>query len=279
MSTKLHPGQIIGGHEITGYIGSGGSAEVYRAKQANTGEPIAIKILLPGMIPPDELHEFEARFMREATLLTAFGHPNILPVYDHGQADNYYYIAMKLLPSGSLEELISHEGMLPVMRTRKILAGVASALDYVHERGVIHRDMKPSNIMLDVDDTPYIADFGIAKVQNSIGLTSPGVVLGSVVYMAPEKMSSSGFDHRIDIFALGLITFEMLMGRLPIKEKSSLAYYRRYVLEDLPIAAQLTPLIGETAAQTVQRAVHRNPEQRFQTAGDFAAAFVEATAP
>lgn len=277
MSSKLHPGQIIGGHEITGFIGSGGSAEVYRAKHAVTGDPIAIKILLPGMVPPDESKEFEERFRREAKLLTSFGHPNILPVYDHGQADKYYYIAMKLLESGSLEDVIAQAGMLPVARVNTILTGVASALDYVHERGVIHRDMKPSNIMLDTDDTPYIADFGIAKVQNLTGLTSPGVVLGSITYMAPEKMSSAGFDHRIDIFALGLITFEMLMGRLPIKEKSSLTYYRRYVLEDLPVASQLAPLIGEAAAQTVQRAVHRDRDLRYHTAGHFAEDFLAST--
>lgn len=274
MSNKLSPGQIIGGHEIVEYIGSGTSAEVYRAKRAGTGEEIALKVLLPGMAA--EAEEFAERFKREARLLTAFTHPNILPVYDHGQDGNYYYIAMLFLAFGSLEDMLQKHGAMPPSRVSKILVDVASALDYVHGKGVIHRDMKPSNIMVDQEDTAYLADFGIAKVKDNLGLTSPGTVLGSILYMAPEKMTSSSFDHRIDIFALGLITFEMLTNRMPITERSALAYYRRYVMEDLPVTEQLAPIIGEAAAQTVQKAVHRNPDLRYQSAGEFANDFLAA---
>ncbi len=274
--SRLNPGDLLADYSITAYIGSGAAAEVYHAQHTQTGAAVALKIMLPGMLAQSQ--EFEERFRREAHLLQSFQHPHILPVYDQGRDQLYYYLAMKLVDGGSLEERIHQTGGLPLADTRRVLDGVASALDYVHHRGVIHRDMKPSNILLDQGSYPYIADFGIAKVQDMVGITSPGTVLGSIPYMAPEKMNSDGFDHRIDVFALGLITFETLLGKLPIKEKTPLAYFRRYVMEDLPVAEQLAPLIGAAAAQVVQRAVQRNPDARYATAGEFAHDFLAATA-
>ncbi|PJF44639.1 MAG: hypothetical protein CUN55_02895 [Phototrophicales bacterium] len=266
-------GQKVSGCLIIERIGKGGMASVYRAIRDGDESSVAIKILTQQIAESDN---GIARFQREARLMQSLQHPHILPVYEYGTLGSLIYLIMKLVEGGSLEALLK-QGRLSIDLTLKMLAEITSALDYAHDLGVVHRDLKPANILLDIDGTTYLTDFGIAKwKEESIGLTLTGMVLGTPGYMAPEQWRTDPVDRRTDVYALGVMTFKMLTGRLPFNAETPFSLMYKHLDEPPPLATDIVPELEPSLDYVIQRALQKEPEFRYPTAGDFFAALQDA---
>lgn len=210
-------GKRIGQYQITGILAHGGMATIYSAIQISVGREIALKAIPVAAVASDPT--FVARFEREAKLSAGLQHPNIFKVFDYGQDQDLLYFAMELYSGGTLLKLI-RSGQLTLERTADLLSQIGSALDYVHQRGIIHRDLKPSNILIDELGNAILTDFGVARIQFGVlpTLTATGYAMGTPAYMAPERWAGdTDTDYRSDIYALGMVIYEMLTGRLPFK--------------------------------------------------------------
>ncbi len=210
-------GQVFGQYKLGARIGKGGMAAVYRARQESMDRDVAIKVMAAELAHNEE---FVARFEREARVIARLQHPHILPVIDFGRSGEFVYLVMRMVDGGTLSDRLI-EGSLTIEHVNRFLSQVGSALEYAHQRGVIHRDLKPNNVLLDDADNTYLTDFGIAKmiagVTGNQALTSTGAVMGTPAYMAPEQWRSEPVDARTDIYALGIILYEMLIGGLPFQ--------------------------------------------------------------
>ncbi|MBN1217848.1 MAG: PD40 domain-containing protein [Anaerolineae bacterium] len=261
-------GRTLGQYRIVEQIGEGGMATVYKAYQPGLNREVAIKVL-----PPIHAKQpgFSERFQREAEAIANLNHPNILPVFDSGQENKYSYIVMRYVENArTLREVM--ESPLPVNRAADIIGQIAGALDYAHQRGIIHRDVKPSNVLMD-GDWALLTDFGLAKMtESSVRLTGTGVGIGTPAYMSPEQGEGRVVDHRTDIYALGTILFEMMTGRLPYDAETPVAIVFKRANETLPLPHDLNPKIPEAVERVILKALARQPEYRFASAGEMAAA-------
>ena len=204
----------IGPYQLLDLIGKGGMALVYRAHQPSMERDVAIKILAPELAMDPE---FTARFEREAQIVAHLQHPHILPIYDFGYEDGKTYLVMRLMEGGTLAQEL-RKGAMPLVRVIELAQQIGSALSYAHQRGIVHRDLKPTNILLDGMGNAYLTDFGIAKLLSSgtaTGLTGTGVIMGTPTYMAPEQWRAEPVDGRTDIYAFGVILYQMLLGQVP----------------------------------------------------------------
>jgi len=204
-------GKSLGQFEIIEEVGRGGMASVYRARQTSINRIVAIKVL-----PKSLLHDpsFYERFTREVALVAHLEHPHILPIHDYGEVDGTPYIAMRYLAGGSMAEWI-RRGLPPLDKLAKPVEQVSSALDYAHQEGVIHRDLKPGNVLLDENGNAYLSDFGIARVLDS-NLTGSAII-GTPAYMSPEQANGLPLDARSDIYSLGVVLYELVTGREPFE--------------------------------------------------------------
>ncbi len=220
-------GQHLGQYEIIGLLGEGGMAAVYRARQTTMQRNVAIKVIeLKLARNPD----FVRRFELEAQTVASLSQAHILKVFDYGQQGDVIYLVMELL-QGSLADLI-RKGPLPLATTLTLLDQVGSALDYAHQKGIIHRDLKPQNILLDETSSAFLTDFGLAKLLNSdSALTQSGMAMGTPPYMAPEQWTGKPVDARTDIYALGVLAYEMLSGRLPFNADTPFQLMHMHVYE------------------------------------------------
>lgn len=255
-------------------VGHGSSAIVFAAREVRYDRPVALKVLAgEGHWPMNEL-----RFHREIHLLARLQHPNILPLYDSGDAGDLPYFVTPLLESGSLRQRLQQLGTLPLKEAVQIAVDVAGALDYVHRLGIVHRDVKPENILLS-RGRAVLADFGIALPTSSPsfrGLTQTGMGSpGTPLYMSPEQaIAGLALDGRSDLYSLGLVLFEMLVGALPFQHADRvMAYGWRYTAEP-PVVGSLRPDVPEGVASAISRALQRDAEARFATVAEFAAAIV-----
>jgi hypothetical protein len=244
-------------------------ASVYRAYEAKLDRYVALKVL-----PREFLHDpnFAQRFRDEARLVARLEHPNIIPIYayDIDEALGIPWMAMRLVPSGSLSELIKRE-RLPLARSVAILRGVAEALDYAHAKGVVHRDVKPQNVLLDEAGRVYLADFGIGKMlESSGGLTGTGMIVGTPQYMAPEQAATSKVGRSADIYALGIVAYELFTGRVPFAADTPLAVMMKHVQEPLPLPPP--ELVPEPLLRALLKATSKKPEDRWPGASAFVAA-------
>jgi serine/threonine protein kinase len=262
-------GQSLGQFQIRVLLGKGGMSTVYLAYQPSMDRTVAIKVL-----PREFLHDttFLTRFQQEGRTIAKLEHLHILPVYDFGEHDGIPYIVMRYLAGGTLADLIF--GRLPPLATTARLIGqVADALDYAHGRGIIHRDLKPSNVLLDNSGNAYLADFGIARVTQAVqavNLTGSRVI-GTPPYIAPEMVKKDQkVTPSVDIYALGIITFEMLTGQTPFYDEDSMKVLMAHVLEPVPSARAVDPNISQEIDAVVMRCLAKTPQQRFKTATDFA---------
>ncbi|MBI4491322.1 MAG: protein kinase [Chloroflexi bacterium] len=267
--TDLPAVRTMGPYQLVSELGRGGMAVVYKAYQASLERYVALKVLAPELaVDP----EFVARFRREATTAARFDHPNIVPVYDIGQAEGSFFIAMRLVPGTSLAEVVKKGGPLPPGRALTILGQIASALDYAHGQTVIHRDLKPGNILVEAGDRISLADFGIARVGGATQLTRMGAIAGTPEYMAPEQALGQTVDFRADLYALGIMAYELLAGRVPFQANSGVALLHMQVYQAPPSLRAARPDLPQHVDAAIQRMLSKAPEQRFPSAAAFVAA-------
>ena len=268
-------GQRLGQYEIVSLLGKGGMATVYRARQESIGRDVAFKVIKPDLA---EAQVFADRFKREARTVASFSHPHILKVFDYGEYQDTVYLVMELMTGGSLSGLIAAQGALSIETTAQLLEQISQALDYAHRRGVVHRDLKPQNVLLDDDQNAFLTDFGIAKVLNSAtgALTQSGVAMGTPAYMPPEQWRGEAVDARADIYALGVMLFEMLTGRVPFQGDTPFSMMYKHLNEPPPALGTIRSDISTRIDDVIIKALAKNPEDRYESAAALAAAFNQA---
>src|SRR5918998_4375317 len=237
----LRMGTIFGRYRIESVAGTGGVGVVYRATDTETGQPAALKVVSSVRTLDDENRE---RLLREAQLVARIDHPGVVPVYEAGEHDGHFYLAMLWVDGSDLDKLLTDLGPLPIERAVEVIGHVADALDAAHERGFVHRDVKPANVMVADSGQVYLTDFGLTKVLDaSTGLTHTGQLLGTVDYVAPEQIEGRPVDGRADVYSLGCVAFECLTGRVPFDRDNDAATLWAHMQEDPPSAAGLNPAL------------------------------------
>lgn len=261
----------LGKYEIIERLGRGGMAEVYRAYNANLARYEAIKVLHTFLA---DAPEFKSRFEKEAQNIARLKHPNIIQVYDFDfDAENEsYYMVMELIEGGTLkdrlQELAAQNRIMPLEETLRITREAASALSYAHKSGMIHRDVKPANLMLDKDNRLVLTDFGIAKMVTGPQLTITGGMVGTPAYMAPEQGMGEYGDERSDLYSLGVIFYEMLIGRTPYSADTPLALILQHVNQPVPIATTVKTNLPPFVDKLLEKMLAKSPDERYQTADD-----------
>lgn len=263
-------GRQLGQFEILDEIGRGGMATVYRARQKSVNRTVAIKVLPRALLHDPSFYE---RFTREVDVIAHLEHPHILPIYDYGEADGIPYIAMRYLAGGSMAQLI-RRGLPPIESLIRPMTQIAQALDYAHQQGIIHRDLKPGNILLDENGNAYLTDFGIARVINS-NLTGSAII-GTPAYMSPEQANGLPLDARSDVYALGIVLFEMITGREPFEAETPVALLLKHINEPMPSPRLHRAGVPSAVERVIYRATAKTPEDRFSSAGELASAFAHA---
>ncbi|MCL6474680.1 MAG: serine/threonine protein kinase [Firmicutes bacterium] len=260
-------GTHIGKYRIVRQLGVGGMAHVYEAQDETIGRTVALKVLvLPSIISESERLDMVRRFEREARSAGKLSHPNIVTIYEVGSANGMHYIAMEFMHGKTAREVLNEEGKLPPDRVLNIVKQVASALDYAHARGVIHRDVKPDNIALLEDGIVKLTDFGIARLANDLVRTQAGIMVGSPAYMSPEQIVGDEIDGRSDVFSLGVTTYELLTGSKPFDASTITAVMHKIIYEQPAPAEELSPAVE----RVLRRAMEKEPAKRYQSARAFA---------
>jgi serine/threonine-protein kinase len=263
-------GKQLGPYLLVGPLGEGGMAVVYKAYHAIMERYVALKIL-PRHFAADP--DFVRRFKQEARIIAGLEHPNILPVYDYGETDGYTYLVMRYVEGATLANWLRGQP-LPLPQVSEVISKVAAALDYAHTRGVVHRDVKPSNVLIDQQGNPLLSDFGLAKVfLSSTKLTLSGAFLGTPTYASPEQcLGRRDLDGRSDVYSLGVMLYEMVTGRPPFDAETPMAIVFKHVNDSLPLPRSLNPTLPEAVERVILKALAKEPENRFSTAGQMAEA-------
>ncbi len=266
-------GRKLGQYEITGVLGEGGMATVFRAYQTSVRRDVAIKIIESKLARNPE---FVRRFEREAMTIAALDHPHILKIHDFGREDDLLYLVMELKSGGSLAHKI-RAGQLSAQQVARYLDQISEALDHAHGKGIIHRDLKPQNVLLDTSDNTFLTDFGIAKLisGDSTALTAGGMAMGTPGYMAPEQWYGQQIDARTDLYALAGMVYEMLTGRVPFTGDTPATLMYQHLNEPPPPLHNLRADLPASLEKVLIKAMAKQPDQRYQSAGAFAAAFRE----
>jgi serine/threonine protein kinase len=275
------PGGIAAGSQIAGYtieeqIGRGGMAVVYRASDKRLNRHVALKILAPELASDAG---YRQRFLREMRAAAAVDHPNIVPVFDAGEADGALFIAMRYVDGQDVRTMLETEPRLPAARACHLIAQAASALDAAHARGLVHRDVKPGNMLIGSahPDHLYLSDFGLSKQRvSSAPLTLTGQFMGTLDYMAPEQIEGKPTDGRADLYALACTAFEMLAGQPPFQRDAGLAVMWAQVSAPVPSLRALRPDLPPAVDQVMARALAKTPDARYPTCMAFARALAAA---
>jgi serine/threonine protein kinase len=260
-----------GRYKVQRRLGSGGMANVYFARHADLGRPLVIKVLLKHLARDLEMRE---RFRREAEAASQLSHPHICGILDYGELESVVYLVMPYLPGGSLAERLSRMGSLPGADSAEIAAQVSVALDYAHRHGIVHRDVKPDNVLFDEESNATITDFGIATARFHNRLTMAGRAMGTPHYMSPEQAMGKLVDGRSDIYAVGVMLYEMLVGIPPFDGADSYSIGYKHVHETPPspeIVNSRTPL---GLAEITMKCLAKNPAERYQRGNDLADALI-----
>jgi len=281
----LPAGHRVANYQIEQLIGRGGMAVVYRATDVRLDRVVALKILSPDLARNDA---FRQRFIRESRAGAAVDHPHVIPVFEAGDADGVLFIAMRYVAGNDVRALIEREGQLSAQRTVEIVTQVASALDAAHAHGLVHRDVKPANMLIaasessradGIGDYVYLSDFGLSKQSlSSSSLTSTGQFLGTLDYMSPEQISGRAVDGRTDLYALGCAAFEMLAGQPPFRREANLAVMWAQISAEPPSLGNWRPDLTVAVDEVIGQALAKVPEDRQASCTDFALALRAACA-
>jgi serine/threonine-protein kinase len=250
--TGFGAGSQIAGYRLEEQVGQGGMAVVFRARDEHLGRVVALKILAPALAADEA---FRQRFVRESRAAAAVDDPHIVPVFEAGEASGVLFIAMRFVPGGDVRTVMHHEGPLGPARVAAIISQVASALDAAHRAGLVHRDVKPGNMLVDAQpgrpDHVYLSDFGLSKgaMSTSVGLTGAGQFLGTVDYISPEQIEGKPVDGRADEYALACATFEMLTGAPPFRRDEAMAVMYAQLSEPPPLVTSQRPDLPPAADQ------------------------------
>ena len=268
-------GRNIGKYRIMERLGRGGMADVYKGYHPRLERYVALKVLHPHLI---EGEDFLKRFEREAKTVAALRHPNIVQVFDFDVEDDIYYMVMEFIDGGSLKEklhdLAGDNKLLHQKEVNHIFKQIANALGYAHERGMLHRDVKPSNILLDESGKAYLTDFGIAKIMSgSTQLTATGTLIGTPAYMSPEQCKGIEASTPSDIYSLGVVLYEMVVGNVPFDADTPLAVLHKHLHEPLPLPSASRSDISDSMERVILKALAKEPEDRFQNAFEMLNAF------
>jgi predicted ATPase/class 3 adenylate cyclase len=269
----LPAGSRVGGYVVEGKIGAGGMAVVFRARDERLGRPVALKVLAPWLAADEG---FRRRFLREARAAAAVDDPHIIPVYEAGEASGVLFIAMRFVSGGDVRDLLCREGALAASQVAAILSPVASALDAAHAAGLVHRDVKPANMLLDSrpgrPDHVYLSDFGLSRRGSSSALTGAGARMGTVAYMAPEQIEGGDIDGRADQYALACAAFELLTGAVPFERDQDMAVIYAHLSAPPPALSAQRPGLPDAADEALGRALAKAPEDRYASCREFAEA-------
>ena len=250
----------LGEYEIHGELGRGGMAAVYLAHEIALDRKVAIKVISANLGNADDLVE---RFRREARTAASLSHPNIIPIYAVQDVEGLLFFVMKLVDGRPLDAVVRDAAPLPVSTVQAIFSQVGSAVGYAHRRGVVHRDIKPGNILIDDEGWCVVTDFGIAKVAESVGLTTSGMMVGTPSYMSPEQCLAKDVGPASDQYALGVVAYEMLTGKLPFPGTSMMSVMYAHVNTPAPAVEELRSDIPADIAAAVMRMLEKEPEDRF----------------
>ena len=267
-------GKTLGKYQIVEHLGHGGMAEVYLCQQINLERQVALKILHPFLA---EDAGFVTRFQREARLVAALRHPNIVQVYDFDHNEEYgiYYMVMEYIPGATLKERLV-AGDVPLEEGVAIVAAIADALDYAHRSGMVHRDVKPANIMFTAEGHPVLADFGIARMLSLTGLTASGAMVGTPAYMAPEIGMGDSGTPASDIYSLGVVLYETVTGHLPFEAEVPMALVMKHINDPVPSPTRYIPTLPPGMETAILKTLAKQPEERFTRAGKLAVALRQA---
>lgn len=257
-------GKILGNrYQVVEKIGDGGTAFVYKGMDNLLNRHVTIKVLRPEYVSDQD---FVRRFRREAQAAASLSHPNIVSIYDVGFEDGIHYIVMEYIQGQSLKELIDDMGHLPVKMAADYACQIAHALGKAHKHGIIHRDVKPHNILIGEDGRVKVTDFGIAQAVTASTVTYNGAILGSVHYFSPEQARGGQTEEKSDLYSLGVVLFEMLTGRVPFSGDSPVSIAVKHLQEPFPNPREINPEIPEAVSRIIKKAVEKDPENRYRSA-------------
>ena len=270
-AAALAPGSVLGNrYETQSVLGAGGMGVVLKVHDRQLDEPVALK-MLKGEVFSQDPAALE-RFKQEIKLARRITHRNVVRTYDYSEIDGYYCISMEYVKGITLKQLIKQRGSIPLKIGIQIGKQLSSALDAAHEQSVVHRDIKPQNILLESTGDVKVMDFGIARLADMKGLTSTGTVMGTPDYMSPEQAQGLPTDQRTDIYSTGVVLFEVFTGKLPFVADSALAVLNKHIRDNPPSPRSLNPQVPQQLEQIVLKCLAKNPDQRYQKISELYAA-------
>jgi predicted Ser/Thr protein kinase len=269
-------GETFGGYTIESLLGRGGMGTVYLATHERLARKVALKVIAPDLAHDED---FRVRFLRESQLAASLDHPNVISIYDADEVDGVLYLAMRYVNGPSLQALLRERGRLSPEETLRIAEQVGGALDEAHRAGLVHRDVKPANILLaEPRGDAYLCDFGLAKRTSSKGVTQTGSFLGTVDYSAPEQIQGGQLDGRADVYSLGCVLYHCLVGQPPYTRDTEFAVLQAHLVDPPPSLAGVRPGLGSSLDEVIAKAMAKDAAGRYPTAGALAAALREALA-
>src|SRR3954470_1439844 len=258
MRGQLPIGSVLAGYRVIELIGDGAGGAVYLAEHEERGERVALKVLADELAQDDR---FRRRFLRESTIAAGLRHPHVVPIVDFGEADGAVYLAMRHIDGADLRELLGRDGPLDPEEALRLVGQIGEALDEAHARGLVHRDVKPANILLDRDGQAFLSDFGLAKHASSASsLTGDHAFVGTIAYVAPEQIRGEEIDGRADVYSLGCVLYEALAGRAPFDRESELAVVFAHLHEPLTRITDARPELPAGIDNVLRKATAKEPK-------------------
>ena len=256
-------GQMFGHYKLTGLLGRGGMGEVYRAEDTKKGRTVALKILAEQFWQDEK---FRTRFQRESRAAAVLQEPHVIPIHDWGEIDGHPYIDMRLVDGQTLQDLLANRPLQPA-RASFIIGGVAAALDAAHAAGLVHRDVKPQNIIVTPSDFPYLVDFGIAEAKGESGLTMTGMQIGTFAYMAPERFRDKDATPAVDVYALACVLYECLTGKAPFSSNSLEQIMTAHLMMPPPRPSDANRAVATAFDEVIARGMAKEPDDRYGSCG------------